>query len=224
MSAAHAGARPAWGQIDTVLLDMDGTLLDLHYDNQFWQVHVPQRFAERHGLPHAEAHAECFRRYHAKAGTLDWYCVDYWSEQLQLDIAQLKAELAHLIAVHPDVPEFLAALRAAGKRVALVTNAHRKSLNLKMHRTGLQVHFDALYSAHDFGLAKEHPAFWGALGRAEPFQAPRTLLVDDSLPVLRCARQAGIAHLRAVYRPDTRQADKDVGEFQAVRRFRDILP
>ena len=26
----------AWRDIDTVLLDMDGTLLDLHYDNHFW--------------------------------------------------------------------------------------------------------------------------------------------------------------------------------------------
>jgi FMN phosphatase YigB (HAD superfamily) len=100
-----------WNKIDTVLLDMDGTLLDLHFDNHFWQVHVPLKFAEQHGLPHAEAHAECFRRYNAKSGTLEWYCVDYWTQQLELDIVQLKQELAHLIAVHPDVTEFLAALK-----------------------------------------------------------------------------------------------------------------
>jgi 5'-nucleotidase len=219
-----AVVRPDWQNIDTVLLDMDGTLLDLHYDNHFWQVYVPEKFAERHGLPPEEAHAECFRRYSAKAGTLDWYCVDYWTEQLQLDIAWLKAEVAHLIAVHPDVPAFLEALRRAGKRVALVTNAHRKSLNLKMDRTGLHVHFDAMYVSHELGLAKEDPAFWQALQAVEPYDASRTLLVDDSLPVLRSARQGGIAHLRAVYQPDTRQPDKDVGEFLAIRHFREILP
>jgi HAD superfamily hydrolase (TIGR01509 family) len=213
-----------WADLDTVLLDMDGTLLDLHYDNHFWQVYVPEKFAERHGLPRDEAHAECFRRYNAKAGTLAWYCVDYWSEQLELDIVQLKEELSHLIAVHPDVTEFLAALRAAGKRVALVTNAHRKSLNLKMARTGLAVHFDALHVSHDYGIAKEDPAFWAALRRGEPFDPERTLLVDDSLPVLRSARQYGIAHLCAVYRPDTRLPEKDVGEFAAIRRFSEITP
>jgi len=213
-----------WSTIDTVLLDMDGTLLDLHYDNHFWQVYVPEKFAEQHGIPHAEAHAECFRRYNAKAGTLDWYCMDYWTQQLELDIAQLKLELAHLIAVHPDVSEFLAALKMAGKRAVLVTNAHRKSLNLKMERTGLAVHFDAMHVSHEYGIAKEDPAFWKALQCSEPFAAERTLLVDDSLPVLRSARQFGIENLLAVLQPDTRLPDKDVGDFAAIRRFSEIMP
>jgi len=214
----------AWDRIDTVLLDMDGTLLDLHYDNHFWQVYVPEKFAEKHGLTDAEALEECFRRYNAKAGTLDWYCVDYWTEQLNLDIVGLKEELAHLIAVHPDVPEFLQAVRAAGKRVALVTNAHHKSLTLKMQKTGLGVHFDAIHCAHAFGLAKEHDAFWAALRQVEPFLPERTLLVDDSLPVLRSARNYGIGQLLAVYQPDTRLPAKDVGEFAAIRRFAEIMP
>jgi 5'-nucleotidase len=215
---------PDWKQIDTVLLDMDGTLLDLHFDNHFWQVYVPSKFAERHGLPHDEAHAECFRRYDARAGTLDWYCVDYWTQQLELDIVHLKQELAHLIAVHPDVIDFLAALKTAGKRVVLVTNAHRKSLNLKMDHTGLAVHFDAMHVSHEYGYAKEDPAFWSALRRSEPFDPARTLLIDDSLPVLRSAREYGIAYLLAVLQPDTRQPDKDVADFAAIRRFGQITP
>lgn len=219
-----APPRVPWPAIDTVLLDMDGTLLDLHYDNHFWQIYVPEKFAERHGLPREEAHAECFRRYDAKAGTLQWYCVDYWTEQLELDIVRLKEELSHLIAVHPDVTDFLSKLRTAGKRVVLVTNAHRKSLNLKMERTGLAVHFDALHVSHEYGVAKEDPAFWAALRRGEAYDPARTLLVDDSLPVLRSAREYGIAHLCAVYRPDTRLPEKDVGEFNAIRRFAEIMP
>jgi putative hydrolase of the HAD superfamily len=213
-----------WGEIDTVLLDMDGTLLDLHFDNHFWQVYVPEKYAERHGLSHAEAHDECFQRYNAKAGTLDWYCVDYWTEALNLDIAQLKEELAHLIQVHPDVPEFLAAARAAGKRVVLVTNAHHKSLALKMARTGLAGHFDAIHSSHSFGIAKEAPAFWAALRRVEPFDPERTLLADDSLPVLRSADSHGIRHLLAIRQPDTRLPAKDTGEFPAIHRFSEVMP
>ena len=213
-----------WHGVDTVLLDMDGTLLDLHFDNHFWQEHVPARYAERHGLPPAEARRRLVDVYRAKAGTLDWYCVDFWTRELQLDIARLKEEVAHLIAVHPDVPRFLQALRSAGKGVALVTNAHRKSLSLKMARTGLAAHFDLLITAHEVGLPKEEPAFWPALRAVLPYDPARTLLIDDSLPVLRAARQAGIAHLLAVYRPDTRQPDKAVEEFAALRHFAEIMP
>jgi len=213
-----------WQAIDTVLLDMDGTLLDLHFDNHFWQVYVPERYAAHHGLPYSEAHAECFRRYNLKAGTLDWYCVDYWTEQLELDIAHLKEDMAHLIAIHPDVPEFLQAVRTAGKRVVLVTNAHRKSLNLKMDRTGLRLHFDAMHVSHEYGLPKEDAAFWAALQTREPFDPERTVLVDDSLPVLRSAQRFGIAHLRGVLQPDTRQPEKDTGEFLAIRHFRELMP
>ncbi|MDR3394027.1 MAG: GMP/IMP nucleotidase [Parasulfuritortus sp.] len=213
-----------WPEIDTVLLDMDGTLLDLHFDNHFWQVYVPEKYAEQHGLPAAEAHDECFRRYNAKAGTLDWYCVDYWTEALNLDIARLKEEVSHLIQVHPDVPEFLTAIKAAGKRVALVTNAHHKSLNLKMRRTGLGGYFDAIHSSHSFGIAKEDPAFWAALRKAEPFDPAHTLLVDDSLPVLRSAATYGIGHLLAIRKPDTRQPDKDTAEFAAITRFSEVIP
>ena len=212
-----------WNAIDTVMLDMDGTLLDLHFDNHFWQEHVPLRYAERHGIPHTEARTRLTEIYRAKAGTLDWYCVDFWTRELQLDIARLKEEVAHLIAVHPDVPEFLAALRRRGKRVALVTNAHRKSLSLKMARTGLQIHFDALITSHEVGMPKEDPAFWAALAKVHPFDPARTLLIDDSLPVLRSARAGGIKHLLAIYHPDSRQPQKDVEEFEAVRRFAGIM-
>jgi putative hydrolase of the HAD superfamily len=199
-------------------------LLEHHYDNHFWLSHVPLRYAEKHGLGHEAGREALMPRYQSVAGTMNWYCVDYWSRELQLDIARLKEEVAHLIAVHPHVVDFLQALRRANKRVVLVTNAHHKSLALKMERTRLRDYFDAVICAHDIGIPKEHPDFWERLQTVEAFQPEATLLVDDSLPVLRSARDYGIAHLLAVYRPDTRLPDKEVGEYAAIRDFRDILP
>lgn len=213
-----------WRAVGSVFLDMDGTLLDLHFDNHFWLSHVPRRYAETHGLSQDAAKAQLAPRYDRVAGTMNWYCVDYWSRELQLDIARLKEEVSHLIAVHPHVVDFLEAARAAGKRLVLVTNAHHKSLALKMERTRLHGYFDAVVCAHDVGVPKEHPDFWGKLQALERFDPSSTLLVDDSLPVLRSARDYGIGHLFAVYQPDTRLPDKCVGEFAAIRDFRDILP
>ena len=216
--------RFAWEHIDTVLLDMDGTLLDLHFDNHFWQEHVPLRYAEARALSLAEARAELKSRYHARAATLDWYSVDYWRDALELDIMRLKEEVAHLIAVHPHVVDFLLALRASGKRIALVTNAHGKSLALKMGRTGLAAHFDQLISAHELGLPKEEPAFWDRLKAHYPFAAERTLLVDDNVSVLASARAWGIAHLLAVTWPDTTRPHNDCGDYPAIRDFGELLP
>jgi HAD superfamily hydrolase (TIGR01509 family) len=213
-----------WKRVRTVLLDMDGTLLDLHYDNHFWLSHVPKVYAEKHGLTLEASSQELSRRYQAVAGTMQWYCVDYWTAELDLDIATLKEEVGDLIAVHPHVPEFLAAIRSSGRRATLVTNAHFKSLSLKMRRTGLSPHFDAVICAHDIGIPKEHPEFWDKLQGLEAFDPESTLLIDDSLPVLRSARDYGIGQLLGVYQPDSQQPDKSVDEFQAIRSFREIMP
>lgn len=213
-----------WHKIHTVFLDMDGTLLDLHFDNHFWQEHVPTRFAEKHGLDLERAKQELYPRFRQVEGTMQWYCIDYWSNELGLDIALLKQEVDHLIAVHPHVTEFLDRLRVVGKRVVLVTNAHGKSLELKMNRTRLGGHFDRMICSHDFGLPKENVSFWGLLQQAEPFAAAHTLLVDDSLSVLRSARAFGIQNLLAVFRPDTRGPLREVEDFDAIHGFDDIMP
>lgn len=213
-----------WTDIDTVLLDMDGTLLDLHYDNHFWLEHVPQRYAERHNLSLAAAKEALRGRYRQVEGTLDWYCVDYWTRELDLDIALLKEEVDHLIGMHPHVLDFLDAVRSHGKRLVLVTNAHGKSLNLKFRRTQLNGHFDSVVCAHDLGLPKEQAGFWDKMQDIEPFEKEKALLIDDSLPVLRAARHYGIGQLLAVRNPDSKLPEKDVGEFAAIRSFREILP
>ena len=213
-----------WSRIDTVLLDMDGTLLDLNFDNHFWQVHLPQRYAAARGLPLETGREELMARYHARAGTLDWYSVDFWETELELDIMRLKEEVAHLIDIHPHVTDFLSAVRATGRRIVLATNAHHKSVTLKMARTGLTPHFDSIVSSHALGAAKEEQAFWQRLADIEPFDPARTLLVDDSLPVLDSARRYGIAQLVAVKRPDTTRPVKDTGDYPAIDDFSQLIP
>lgn len=212
-----------WRAIHSVFLDMDGTLLDLHFDNHFWREHVPLRYAQRHGLSVEQSKQALFARFRSVEGTMAWYCVDYWSGELGLDIAALKAEVQHLIAMQPGVAAVLEALRARGKRLVLVTNAHGKSLALKLRRTGLQDYLDAMVCAHDLGRPKEDPVFWQCLQDHEPYDPGRTLLVDDSLPVLRTARRSGLAHLVAVRRPDSRQPAREIDEFPAVDSFADLL-
>ena len=212
-----------WAGIDSVLLDMDGTLLDLHFDNHFWLEHLPQRYAEHHGIDREQADAELLPLFRDNAGQLNWYCLDFWSRELKLSIRDLKREVAHLIALRPDADTFLAALRRAGKRVALITNAHRDSLSLKLERVELAPWFDRLISSHDYGFPKEDRQFWQALRADFGFEPARSLFIDDSLPILRSARAFGVGHLLAVRQPDSRQGAKDTAEFAAVEDYRTLI-
>ena len=214
----------AWDRIDTVLLDMDGTLLDLHFDNHFWLEHVPGRYAVARGLTLEAARDEIVARYRGVEGTLDWYCIDYWTRELGLDIRALKQGLEHMIEIRPHTLEFLAAVRALGKRAVLVTNAHGQALSLKLARTALDRHLDALVCAHDLGLPKEHVDFWERLQQVQPFARASSVLIDDSLPVLRSARAYGIAQLLAITRPDSKRPQREITEFPAVEYLCEVMP
>ncbi len=212
-----------WSDIDTVLLDMDGTLLDLHYDNHFWLEHLPQRYAEVHGVSRAMAELELQPLFQNNAGHLNWYCLDFWSRELNLPIRELKVEIADLIALRPHADTFLAAIRDAGKRVIMITNAHRDSLSLKLERIELAPYFERLISSHDYGFAKESPNFWSALHADIGFDPARSLFIDDTLPILRSARAFGVAHLLAVREPDSRKGHKETEEFDAVDSYQTLL-
>jgi putative hydrolase of the HAD superfamily len=212
-----------WKFCDTVLLDMDGTLLDLNFDNHFWKEFVPLKFAQQRGLSVTEAKQHLEPRFKSMEGKLEWYCLDYWTAALQLDILGLKAELSGLIAVLPHVMEFLTKLQQSPKKVLLVTNAHRNSLGLKMEKTCLQPFFDDIISSHDVGFAKEHPEFWQLLHQQHRFDKASTLLVDDSLAVLNAARAFGIAHIVAVSKPDSQQAKRNISDFLAIEDFRELM-
>lgn len=212
-----------WSKIDTVMLDMDGTLLDLHYDNYFWLEYVPQQFARQNRIDIEQAKQKIYPVFQAAEGTMDWYCVDYWSTELGLDIGALKTDIKHRIKVIDHVEAFLEWIINSGKRLMLVTNAHHKSLELKLSQTGIGDYFHEIVCSHTYRVPKEHDHFWQLLQQDSPFEPEKTLLIDDSLPVLASARRYGIAHLLAVHQPDSQKPAKDTEDFVALRSFREIM-
>lgn len=215
-----------WDAIDTVLLDMDGTLLDLHFDTYFWLEHLPRRYAEHHGVDPVEAQQTLHERIIQEQGTLNWYCLDYWSTELDIDVAALKHEVSEKIGFRPHVEDFLAALRAAKIRTLIVTNAHQKSLAIKTAKTGLDQLVDRVVCSHDYKLPKESQAFWQSLQKDEPFVPARSLLIDDSLAVLRSAQEYGIGHLLTILQPDSQKPARDDidDEFIGLDYFHRIHP
>ncbi len=213
-----------WSQVDTVLLDMDGTLLDLHFDNRFWNEHLPRCYAQARGLDEAAARAELMPVFAQHAGQINWYCTDFWSRTTALDIMALKQDLLDLIRPLPGALGFLDAVAASGRPIWIATNAHPDVVALKMDKTGLRPRFAGIVTSHDIGHAKEHPAFWHGLVERLDFDPARSLFVDDSPPVLAAARNHGIGQVVAIARPDTQAAVREHVHRPVVYGLTDILP
>jgi putative hydrolase of the HAD superfamily len=198
------------------MLDMDGTILDLAYDNYMWMTHVPGLLGEQNGMSLEEAQRYLLQKFGEAQGDLRWYCLDHWSEHLGLDVYQLHRDNHHLIEFLPGAREFLERMRDAHVRLLLVTNSHRNTLALKQEVTGLIEYFDGVHVSHDYGYAKERQEFWQALQKDADFDPATTMFVDDSHPVLKSAATYGVRHLVAISRPDTSRPARDSEDFVSV--------
>lgn len=213
-----------WDEVEWVLLDMDGTILDLAFDNYFWRELVPQRYAEKNGLSLTEAIGLLEPQFLAVQHTLPWYCTDYWSQTTGLDMAGLKREIRHRIGAIPGAEGFLQAVRDSGRQLWLATNAHGDSWRLKLAETGLGDYFHQIISSHDYGFPKEDARFWQALQSQHPFQPARSLFADDSLPVLTAARDYGIGQVVGIRRPDSTAPERRLEGWTSVAALAELTP
>lgn len=207
--------------IDTLLLDLDGTLLDLAFDTHFWHEVVPEYYGRARGMSARDAlEKEIGPRLRSAEGTLNWYSLDYWSLALDLDLSKIKTEHDSRIAWLPGAQDFLRRQRAAGRRLVLVTNSHPETLRIKDRKVAIRPLLDALYSSHQFGAPKEYAEFWLRLRRAEAFDPARSAFIDDNPKVLAAARAAGIGTVIAITDPDSsrppRAAPSDFAHVAAV--------
>ncbi|MFQ5508429.1 MAG: GMP/IMP nucleotidase [Leptospirillia bacterium] len=205
-----------WNHIDTALIDMDGVLLDLSFDSHFWVHHLPRQYARIHGVSFEAAQEKLHAMYKEREGTMDWYDVDYWSRRLLFDVGAVKARQAGRIRPLPQAVRFLTTLERRGVRRVLLTNAHPKSLRLKMAATRLHRHLDEVISTFELGHGKESHALWERLTKKLNLDPARTLLIEDSLTNLTAAAGYGIGHLVQITRPDSEAGLREAGNFPAV--------
>lgn len=207
----------------TLMLDMDGTLLDLAYDNYIWKDLVPRHYAIQNDMAFEDARAHLLGQYQSVLGDLKWYCLDHWCERLGVDVVQLHRDADDRIDYLPGALEFLKAVQKKDMQVLLVTNSHPDTLELKDTVTGLGEYFDGVFTSHNYGHAKESQAFWHALQDDIGFDIDTTMFVDDSQPVLRSAREYGLEMLVTVTRPDTSRPLKEGSEFRSVETVEELL-
>jgi putative hydrolase of the HAD superfamily len=190
--------------IDTLLLDLDGTLLDLAFDTHFWLEVVPEYYGATRGLSAIDALEQEIRpRLRAAEGTLNWYCLDYWSRMLDLDLSAIKSKHDERIAWLPGAQDFLRQQRSAGRRLVLATNSHPETLRIKDEKAGIRPFLDAMHSSHEFGAPKEFAEFWLRFENALGYDPARAAFIDDNPRVLAAAARSGIGMVIAVTDPDS---------------------
>lgn len=205
------------------MLDMDGTLLDLAYDNYMWLEYIPLEYARQNAIDETEAREILSAKTRLLEGKLKWYCLDHWSEVLDLDIKELHRRENDRIDYLPGARDFLDAVRQHEVRLLLVTNSHLDTLAIKTEVTGIVEFFDAIYTSHEIGHAKEDQPFWHALHAAEKFDPETTLFIDDNPAVLASAQTFGIGKLLHITRPDTRHPARSMLGFPAIESVASLL-
>lgn len=202
-SGADGTIKLIWDNIDTVLLDMDGTLLDLNYDNHVWNQLLPAAYARQHRLEPEQARTQLFEHMMKIRGSMAFYTFRYWSEYCGVDLVALHQQATELVQLRPGTGPFLSWLRQQSKRAIIATNADRASVQIKQSRVNLDNLVDRIISSHDYTYPKEDPMFWQSLSEQVSYDPTRTLFIDDNEPVLDAAAAAGIGTLLCVNTPDS---------------------
>lgn len=130
--------------------DLDNTLIDRAASFLRWAT----GFASSHGLEPAQvtwlvdADGDGFVPRAKFLGAIrDRFAVD-------LPLTSYQAGIVEMVALDPAVPVALDGLRAAGWRVAVVTNGQTHQQSAKIRRTGLDAHVDAVAISEEAGERK----------------------------------------------------------------------
>ena len=212
-----------WSHIDDVLLDMDGTLLDRHFDNFFFEEELPRRYATLHGLSCEEARDRLMAMYRSVEGELAWTDLNYWTKQVGIDVVAMHKELNHMIGFLFGAEEFLRYLRKLGKRVTIVTNAHEAGVSIKVAKTGLDRYVDRIVDAFEVGYLKMRPEYWPNCQRLLSFDPARSLFMDDDEGCLMAAKAFGVAHLVHSAKSSSQLPPSPLPQFLSITGFSSLM-
>ena len=209
--------------IKYILLDMDGTLLDLYFDDYFWGHLVPEKYAEKHDMSFGSAKDYLYKTYKSHEKTLNWCDIDFWSSELKLDIPALKEQIRHLIEVHPHVIDFLKLMKKQKKKVYMLTNAHYKTVKIKFRKTQIGEYFDDVLCSFNVGHPKEEIEFWHKAQKRLKFDKEHSLFIDDTEDVMKTAREYGIKYLLFKAHASSKLEPKKAKDFLTIHDFRELM-
>lgn len=94
--------------------------------------------------------------------------LDYAMATLGIEDRALRERLMNLylsISAYPEVPAMLAALKAKGMKLAILSNGSPAMLAAAVENSGIAMYFDAVLSVEEVGVYKPHPSVYGLAPR-----------------------------------------------------------
>lgn len=209
-----------------IMFDMDGTLLDLAFDDLIWNQQLPIRHAQTHQCTLEQSQKILGSFYQQHKHTLAWYSSKYWTEKVGVDVLQLQYDHCDRVNTRPGCIELLQQLQAQGYRCWLVTNADVASLTFKLKLMKIKDYFEVIVSSEQLAHAKEEQAFWQLLQQQHPFNPNEVVFVDDTAPVLDAAQKFGLQHLVTIIQPSSIQKPRDAAElnYPSIQVLTELLP
>jgi pyrophosphatase PpaX len=206
----------------TLLFDLDGTLIDSirlildSYHHTLAAHHLPAR-DDRHWLKGVGTPLRVqFREYAEDPTLLEALVATYREFNL--------ANHDRMVTRYDGVAEMLAAVRAAGARLGVVTSKNREGTLRGLRLVGLDGYFEVLVCADDVTRPKpdREPVdkAVGQLGGA----ATGTLFVGDSIHDLHAGRAAGVATGAVLWGPFDRSELAPAAPDFWLERPADLLP
>jgi len=181
-------------ETECILFDMDGVILDNTYDNNFWQNQIPAALAKKRGCSFEDAKRLAVQIFNYKKNTMDWYDLDYWSNMLDIDIEEQKRlpESYDKIKLYDGVFDILKKIKK-DRKIILITNAHRKTLKIKLKKYDLSPYFDDMVCAHELHYVKEDIQLWYMLRSKYQLDFKKTILIEDTIKNILVGLSAGIS-------------------------------
>lgn len=182
---------PGKKDIDAVIFDLDGTLLDSLWA---WE-NSGVNFLRTQGINPPEGFNDQLAQLSLMDGAKlvkEKYNLPQSPEEiLRLTLAPIRERYFHTIMPKPGVPALLHRLKEQGVKMCVATASDKELTVAALKRTGLLPYFDFILTCDEVGAGKRTPVIYEAALKKLGTQKKRTLVAEDALYALTTAHQAG---------------------------------